>query len=96
VADAVGEAGGVSVSVGLLVNVGTEVWVGEGMIVRVEVGGGMKGVLLGVGVVLIVGVGVIVEVLVVVAVKVKVGVWLKVAELLGNGGVKLVVGVRVT
>jgi hypothetical protein len=55
----------------------------------------MNGVLLGVGVVLMVGVGVIVGVLVIVAVRVIVGVWLGVLELAGNGGVKLVVGVRV-
>ncbi|MFZ2095079.1 MAG: hypothetical protein WAV05_00440 [Anaerolineales bacterium] len=106
-ADVVGEVGGASVNAGLLVRVGLLVSVGllvyvgrgveveEGMIVWVGLGGGMKGVLLGVGVVLMVGVGVIVGVWVVVAVIVIVGVWLGVVELVDNGGVKLVVGVRV-
>ena len=81
--------------VGELVMVGTRVEVADGMLVRVAVGGGIKGVLLGVGVVLMVGVGVIVGVLVIVAVKVTVEVWLGVIELVGKGGVKLAVGVRV-
>jgi hypothetical protein len=95
VADGVTEGDGASVVVGELVMVGTRVEVEDGMLVRVAVGGGIKGVLLGVGVVLMVGVGVIVGVLVIVAVKVTVEVWLGVIEVVGNGGVKLAVGVRV-
>ena len=75
--------------------VGTGVDVEVGTFVRVAVGGGIKGVLLGVGVVLMVGVGVIEGVLVIVAVKVTVDVWVGVIEPVGIGGVKLAVGVRV-
>jgi hypothetical protein len=57
--------------------------------VLVKVGGGWKGVLLGVGVVLIVGVSVIVGVLVTVPVEVRVGVWLGVNVPIGGVAVKV-------
>lgn len=69
--------------------VGTVVLVAEGTLVEVEVGGGMKGVLLGVGVVLIVGVGVIVGVSVVVGVRVTLGVRLGVVEPVASSAVRL-------
>ena len=52
----VGVTEGSVVGVIVLVRVGRDVYVGEGMGVFVELGGGMKGVLVGVGVMLIVGV----------------------------------------
>jgi hypothetical protein len=72
---------------GVLVKVGWEVIVGLGVTVFVWVGGGKKGVFVGVGVTLMVGVGVIVGVLVTVGVRVKVGVRLGVGEPVAGGGV---------
>jgi hypothetical protein len=89
VGEAVNE--GSVVGEGVFVSVGGDVFVGDGMGVKVKVGGGRNGVLLGVGVVLMVGVGVTVGVLVIVAVEVKVGVGLGVEETVGVNGVKLVV-----
>jgi|WetSurSiteA1Bulk_404760.scaffolds.fasta_scaffold02566_3 hypothetical protein len=82
---------GSAVGEGVFVNVGEDVFVGDGMGVEVKVGGGKNGVLLGVGVVLMVGVGVTVGVLVIVAVEVKVGVGLGVEETVGVTGVKLAI-----
>jgi hypothetical protein len=78
-----------SAGVGVRVRVGGVVFVGEGMGVLVKVGGGWKGVLLGVGVVLMVGVGVIVGVLVSVPVEVGVTVWLGVNVTIGGEAVKV-------
>jgi hypothetical protein len=89
VGDGVNEAS--VVGEGVFVGEGGDVFVGDGMGVKVRVGGGMNGVLLGVGVVLIVGVGVIVGVLVFVAVEVKVGVGLGVEEPVGVNGVRLAI-----